>query len=359
MTHPYKNQPDYTFWSRAVSRVKSQDVDPVVLTPYQLNKSDQIATAGSCFAQHIARHLRMNGFNYFVTEKLHPIIKSEVGLDYSYGEFSARFGNIYSARQLLQLFDRAFSNFIPKESFWKIGDSSWLDPLRPQIQPKGFRTLTELELDRVQHLTAVKKMFLELDVFIFTLGLTESWISNDDGTVYPICPGVVGGEFDSNKHKYVNFKVSEVVNDLDIFLNKLKVVNPKARVIITVSPVPLAATAENKHVLISSTYSKSVLRVACEEIQSMHKNVIYFPSYEIITGNFSRGAYFAEDLRSVTEAGVTHVMKLFLKYFGGQSAEGILKTQENINEGDFISEMEDLVKVNCDEIVLDQINDIK
>ena len=61
--------------------------------------------------------------------------------------------------------------------------------------------------------------------------------------------------------------------------------------ILTVSPVPLVATAAGKHVLVATTYSKSVLRVACEEVCQKAADVMYFPSYEIITGNYNRGSY--------------------------------------------------------------------
>jgi hypothetical protein len=45
--------------------------------------------------------------------------------------------------------------------------------------------------------------------------------------------------------------------------------------------------------------------------------VHYFPSYEVITGAYTRGRYFAEDLRNVTEEGVSHVMRLFLSHAAG------------------------------------------
>ena len=50
--------------------------------------------------------------------------------------------------------------------------------------------------------------------------------------------------------------------------------------------------------------SKSVLRVAAEQVAKAFEGVAYFPSYEIITGNFNRGQYYGPDLRDVTEAGV-------------------------------------------------------
>jgi hypothetical protein len=157
-------------------------------------------------------------------------------------------------------------------------------------------------------------MFRSLDVFIFTLGLTEAWRSKHDGAVFPLAPGVTAGEWDPKLYEFVNFRVDEVVADLTLFLRTLKEVNGTARVILTVSPVPLIATYEQTHVLAATTYSKSVLRVAAEEIVRGHSNVSYFPSFEIITGNFNRGSYYADDLRSITSDGVNHVMRLFTKH---------------------------------------------
>ena len=91
--------------------------------------------------------------------------------------------------------------------------------------------------------------------------------------------------------------------------------NAKARFVLTVSPVPLVATAEPRSVLVSTTYSKSVLRVAAEELASQAPWIAYFPSYEIITGPHTKDRYFADDLRSVTEEGVNRVMELFFQHY--------------------------------------------
>ena len=92
--------------------------------------------------------------------------------------------------------------------------------------------------------------------------------------------------------------------------------------ILTVSPVPLIATYEKRHVLVSTTYSKSVLRAAAEVATRQFSNCHYFPAYEIITGNYNRGRYFEDDLRSVTAEGVDHVMKLFIKHYCAAPAGG-------------------------------------
>jgi hypothetical protein len=78
-----------------------------------------------------------------------------------------------------------------------------------------------------------------------------------DGAVFPLCPGVLGGTFDKRRHEFVNLDVEDVVADVTAFVSELRAVNPEARVILTVSPVPLIATAEPRHVLVSTIASKS------------------------------------------------------------------------------------------------------
>lgn len=301
--HPYGGLPDFQYWRKAMN----DDLDPVTKS-FTLRPDTKVATAGSCFAQHISRALSAHGLNYYVAEKA-----PEKG-GANYGVFSARYGNIYTTRQLVQLFDRAHGDFQPKDVAWA-RRGRFYDPFRPEIEPGGFATIRDMRLSRRAHLIAVQRMFQKLDVFVFTLGLTEAWRSKADGAVYPLAPGVVAGRFNPEVHEFVNFGVAEVIQDLNDFLERLAKVNRHARVILTVSPVPLAATFEPRHVLVSTTYSKSVLRVAAEEIAQRHGNVTYFPSYEIVSGSFNRGRYFGPDLREVTAAGVDHVMRTFLRHF--------------------------------------------
>lgn len=355
-SHPYKNLPDSSFWSRSIGTIAAGEVDPVVKADFQIGECDRVATAGSCFAQHIARYLDANGFNYFVTESAHPIVPPALVKDFNYGVFSARFGNIYTSRQLLQLWKRVHGEFQPTDDVWCANDGSLIDPFRPQIQPGGFSTLEEYRADRAQHFASVRRMFAELDVFVFTLGLTECWVSSVDGAAFPLCPGVAGGTFDPQRYQFVNLSVNEVVADMLEFIDRLRQENPRAKIILTVSPVPLMATAENRHVLVSTTLSKSVLRVAAETISNSLPRVAYFPSYEIITGNFSRGRYYAEDLRSITEAGVSHVMRLFMKHYAGNTSPppaGQAVAHETKSD-QHTSRMVELVQVNCDEEALDQ-----
>jgi GSCFA family/Polysaccharide biosynthesis enzyme WcbI len=347
--NPYQDLPDYQFWRRAIERLPIADVNPIVNARFSLNRESKVATAGSCFAQHISRTLSKHGFNYYVTETADQIASHEA-TKRNFGIFSARFGNLYSARQLVQLFDRAYGHFLPPEQAWIRPDGKFVDPFRPQIEPDGFDSVDALQQSRAAHFTAVREMFENLDIFVFTLGLTEAWLSRADGAVFPLAPGVVAGEMDFERYEFVNFNVSDVVADLQLFIDKLKAVNPNAKIIFTVSPVPLIATYENQHVLVATTYSKSVLRAAAGEITKANLHCDYFPSYEIITGNYNKGKYFEDDLRSIRPEGVDHVMRLFLSGYANHTLayEEISASQQEI-----LNEMNIANNVVCEEEAVD------
>ena len=314
MANPYATQPDYAFWRRSMAGRDAFQVDPVSSVPFVIGPTDKVATAGSCFAQHISRKLRALGFAHLVTEGQPE--------DEDYAVFSARFGNIYTARQLLQLLQRAYGLVEPAEVAWRRKDGRYIDPFRPRTPADGFASVDALLAAREVHLAAVRQMFEECAVFVFTLGLTEAWVSVRDGSVFPLVPGAVAEDTNPADSAFRNFGIGEVEADLSSFFDLFRTLNPEARLILTVSPVPLVATYEDRHVLVSTTYSKSVLRVAAETLSHGRAGVAYFPSYEIVTGPHARGAFLEEDLREVKAEAVAHVMSIFAKHYLDPKAIG-------------------------------------
>jgi hypothetical protein len=318
---PYLKLPPACRWRESVSGRTSSAIDPHLEPTLRVDPSDRLASAGSCFAQRISDALRSAGYNYLVLEEGPPFLAAEDKRSMNYGVYSARYGNVYTTLQLVQLFRRAFGRFNPGEPVWRNQEGGYVDPYRPAVQPGGFVSESECLWDRRAHLDAVRRMFLETDVFIFTLGLTECWLSALDGAVFPICPGSgLGGIYDSSRHLFHNFSVEEVAAHLETFVNELQQVNAGAKIILTVSPVPLMATFEPRHVLQSTVYSKSVLRVACEQIVRRHSHVHYFASYEIVTASGDSQSYFQADRRTVTDIAVAHVMDCFCRQFMGPEA---------------------------------------
>ncbi len=306
--HPYAKLPDRAFWRRAVAADHSSRLRDLADSRPDLATA-RIATAGSCFAQQISRSLRTMRLGWMDHEPAPAFLTAEAAINRGYGIYSCRYGNIYTPRQLLQLLQEAFFQRRLAEDVWT-RDGRHYDVLRPTIEPHGFGSAAEVRALRASHLGRVRALFQELDVLVFTLGLTEAWVAAD-GTVLPVAPGVVAGDYDPARYHFHNFRHAEVLADLTAFLDGLRRVNPRAQLLLTVSPVPLVATASGQHVLVASTHSKSVLRAVAGELAADHPGVSYFPAYEIITGQPARHMHYNPDLRTVSEAGVAEVMRHF------------------------------------------------
>lgn len=308
-TNPYASQPPRAFWSRAVAQCNPLELADVYRPRFSFS-DDTIGAAGSCFAQHIGRAFRERGFDFLDVEPAPPELPSGKHAAYGYGIYSARYGNVYSARQLLQLFQRAHGEFKPKDEAWNTG-GRWHDPFRPTIEPDGFSSREEMLAIRESHLAAVRKLFASVDTFVFTFGLTEGWVSKEDGAAFPMCPGTAAGTFDAAKYEFRNFNYGEILADMRAFMERMTAINRSIKFLLTVSPVPLTATATQDHVMVATSYSKSTLRAVAGDLYSLYDSVEYFPSYELVAATPMKAMFFAPNMREVSMAGVRTVMGHF------------------------------------------------
>jgi hypothetical protein len=307
MAHPYSTLHDRAFWSRSVATSEenatlAQSAD----AGFFIRPSDRLASAGSCFAQHMARLLPPRGFNYWVTESGPS--------ERQFGVYSARYGNVYTVRQLLQLFERAYGLLEPVDVAWQMGECL-IDPFRPGVEKSGFADLEALLTDRAVHLAAVRTMFEQCDVFVFTLGQTEAWIAEADGAVFPLAPGVSGSPPPSQAYRHHNFTVQEMLNDMQRFVAHLRSVNPSLKLVLSVSPVPMAATYEDQHVLVANGYTKAALRVVADMVTREDAQAAYFPSFEALAGHQTCGRYYEADKRHITDDGVRMAADMFARLY--------------------------------------------
>lgn len=314
---PYSALPPPAFWKRCRDSADFR-LDALYVPKVALRPGLRVATAGSCFAQNIATYVRASSLTLVEAEPAPALMPPEVARHYGYGLFSARYGNVYTARQLRQLLEDAEDATLHDAAIWRRGDV-WIDALRPNVEPEGFQTEAELCAFRRDHLRRVRAMFDETDVFVFTLGLTECWSDRATGRVFPTAPGVLGGDFDPAQHVFVNQGFADVHEDLTEAIARMRRWNPALKVLLTVSPVPLTATASGDHILSATTYSKSVLRAVAGEVAALDPDIDYVPSYEIITGTPFGARFYDDNLRTVTSKGVATVMSVF---FGAHPALG-------------------------------------
>jgi hypothetical protein len=313
--NPYQSLPARSFWRTAVAEPEMAEIDELWTPKFALGQDDPILTAGSCFARHIGWTLLELGMNWRDAEPAPPGLTRAERSDRQYGVFSFRTGNIYTAATLRQWLAWAAGAEDPGAE--DPGTESWLDggrhfdPFRPSVEPAGYDSAEAMLAAREATLAAIRRAVAEASCLIFTLGMTEAWHDRRTGVTYPMCPGTVRGVFDPERHEFANHTFARVRQDVLAAVALAHTLNPGLRVLLTVSPVPLTATATGGHALTANTYSKSVLRAVAGQLAAEHEHIDYFPAYEIITGIPFRGAFFEPNLRSVTAEGVEFVMRRF------------------------------------------------
>jgi len=312
MTNPYKKQPPRAFWRSAVAEPGMWSIKGLWEPSFPLDKTSRIVTVGSCFAQHIGRALKEEGYNWADYDPAPRLLREPLKERFGYGHFSFRTGNIYTAALLRQWLSWSLGISQPPDEYWRSGER-WIDPFRPQIEENAFASVEELIALRKQTMQGIRQAIEEADVWVVTLGLTEAWQNVRSNSWYPMCPGTAGGEFDPEQHRFHNFSYPEVMDDMRGVIEMIQAHNSAARFLLTISPVPLTATATERHVLVATEYSKSTLRAVADDLRKANPGLVdYFPSYEIITSPPFRGVLFEPNMRSVSRQGVDLVMHHFM-----------------------------------------------
>ena len=309
-----KPKPDAIFWpipNHAKHPRSKYDSLPYVKKHEIMNKSTPISSAGSCFAFEIAKVLQEQDFNYVISERANTvedgIIVDGFSPEDKYVKFSANYGILFNTPSLLQLAQKAFSLKKFQPYLIELPNNLLMDPYRENV---FFKNRSSYINDYSKHIAAIKNTLLESEVFVFTAGLNECW-ALEDGTVLSRNPR--NGFHHMIQHKTLT--AQENVDNMSNFFMEVKKRNPKFKMVLTLSPIPLLATgrAETHHIIEANTHSKAVLRVAVEEVVNKFEDVYYLPSYELVTECMPNA--WLDDHRHVTEETVSRVVEMFKEMF--------------------------------------------
>ncbi|MEL6792937.1 MAG: GSCFA domain-containing protein [Pseudomonadota bacterium] len=240
----------------------------------------QVTAFGSCFAANISNWLSKRSYNV--------LNKSEdAGNSYvvECGE------GMVNSFVILQQFEWAWENKVFDQDLWHGYDTTAYG-YDPEVQAQ------------------TKKMFDETDVFILTFGLSEIWYDEPTGNVF--WRTIPKDAYDPERHKFRVSSVEENKANMAKIYDLIRKHRPDAKIIFTLSPIPLQATFRPNSCMTSSSVSKSVLRVAIDEIVREKKDegvLHYWPSYELVTDAFQMP--FKQDRRHVKEDVLDYIMMLF------------------------------------------------
>jgi hypothetical protein len=100
--------------------------------------------------------------------------------------------------------------------------------------------------------------------------------------------------------------------DLERAVAILAASSPEMRVLLAVSPEPIAATRSDEHVLAANARVKAVLRAATAELAEGSETIGYLPLYELVTQPPMRGLDFAVDGRRISAQGLSRLARALL-----------------------------------------------
>ncbi len=248
----------------------------------QITPETNIVAFGSCFAEHITRWLAKRDFN---------LLNKKGG---TWGEtYIAQFGEgMANSYAVLQQFEWALEDKAFSEALWHDSDAIFHD------YNEDIRLQTKAAL-------------LASDVFIITLGLSEVWSHKTTGDVF--WRAVPQDVYDPALHEFRVSTHSENLANLHKIHAVIRKHKPDAKIIFSLSPVPLVATFRPVSCMTANAASKAILRAALDEFlsaaQPSDANLYYWPSYEIILDVFDRR--WCEDRRHIKPKILDFVMTLF------------------------------------------------
>jgi hypothetical protein len=126
-----------------------------------------------------------------------------------------------------------------------------------------------------------RQALADAGAFVFTLGLAEVWEDRETGGVF--WRGIPESVFDADRHVSRLSTVAENDENMARVVELIRMVNPAAPIVLTLSPVPLKATFRSMSCITADCASKATLRVAIDQVMNRGlENVYYWPAFEVV-----------------------------------------------------------------------------
>jgi hypothetical protein len=161
--------------------------------------------------------------------------------------------------------------------------------------------------------------FSEAGALVFTIGVAEVWQDRETGGVF--WHGMPRQIYDAERHVSRLTTVEENATNIRRVIELTRRASRDAPIVLTLSPVPLKGTFRGISSLSADCVSKSVLRVAIDQVVSEgHPGVYYWPSFEIVKWagvHLAWPAYGLDDgkTRHVTRSLVAEIVDAFVESF--------------------------------------------
>lgn len=249
---------------------------------WKLSHNDKILGIGSCFVDAIGDKLNLGKFQIFQNPfgtLFHPVA-IENALARIHSNVTYTESEIFNRDELYFSWDH-------HTSFNKTSMKSTLDGINYQLEKAN---------EFVQN----------TNVFILTFGTSWVYKIKQLDLIVANCHKVPGQHFEKVLLTDAQTK-SSIRNCFNFILD----INPKAKIITTISPV-----RHIKDGVVENNISKSKLISNLHDLVSQYENVEYFPAYELMMDDLRDYRFYKEDLIHPNEMAIEYIWDKFSeKYF--------------------------------------------
>ena len=227
------------------------------------------------------------------------------------------------------IIDKRIPPFVRRSSRFYTQGSCFAEYLHKSLVSKGYTSHWSKWVEDINSPLALACVFASLkpddpqvqvikdsDIAVITVGVAPCWFSKKDDS-FVLNNALNLREIEGYYQRTLT--VDEQRTCLLNALGALKTINPWIRLVLTLSPVPLARTFEFHSALVADAVSKSVLRAAIHEAVTMQPGVMYFPSFEIVTwlGRY-RGDAWGDEVKSARHVATFYidaVLDAFIRHY--------------------------------------------
>ena len=266
---------------------------------WKMKTGAKVLLVGSCFADEIGEKMVRGGFEVMVNP----------------------FGTLYNpasiAASLLRSISEKEYTADSVELIQSESDGMW----HSWMHHSSFSSLDVATLvERINGTTHCVADFLrEADVLIVTMGTAIIYRLKETGMLVANCHKQLDSLFVRER-----LNSYDIVDQWEMLLQLLESVNPKLKVIFTVSPI--RHKRDGYHV---NQVSKGILLQGVDEIvngKSSNSQCFYFPSYEIMMDELRDYRFYADDMIHPSEKAVEYIWQRFQDtYFDNKTKDAVAK----------------------------------
>jgi len=172
--------------------------------------------------------------------------------------------------------------------------------------------------DRIQK---ARQFLKETEVLFLTLGTANAFLLKSEERIVANCH-----KFPNDNFSRIELAVDEITVAFQSTIDKLKLINPKLKIVFTVSPV--------RHIrdgLINNQLSKAKLIQTVNNLCKSIDDIFYFPSYELVMDDLRDYRFYTEDMLHINDVGLSYIWDYFKSSFFSDSTQQLIDRIWKIN----------------------------